>query len=69
MQFDIMHQINGTKTNYNELKTVHFKAENVHDFAWFAGEDYMIHQKTTNDGVIVKMKGMICNVMCMYIYI
>lgn len=43
------------RTNFDSLKTVRFLAENVHDFAWFAGEDYMIHQKITQDSVLSKV--------------
>ncbi|KAA3611980.1 MAG: M1 family peptidase [Calditrichaeota bacterium] len=42
-------------TNYDSLKTVRFVAENVHDFAWFAGEDFMIHQKITQDNVLARV--------------
>ncbi len=41
-------------TDYAKTKTVRFIAKNVHDFAWFVGEDYMIHQKVTEDGVLAK---------------
>ncbi len=43
------------KTNYDSLKTVRFIAKNVHDFAWFAGEDFMIHQKLNPDGVLARV--------------
>ncbi len=40
------------KTDTTELKTVRFIAHNVHDFAWFAGENYMIHKRIQPDGVL-----------------
>lgn len=43
------------KLNYDSLKTVRFKAQNVHDFAWFAGNEYMILQRTHNDSVLTNV--------------
>jgi Peptidase family M1 domain len=43
------------KTNYDSLKTVRFKAENVHDFAWFAGEGLMIHQARNKNNVLTNV--------------
>ncbi len=40
------------KTDITKLKKVRFKAHNVHDFAWFAGEDYMIHRKIQKGNVL-----------------
>ncbi|RMH61075.1 MAG: M1 family peptidase [Calditrichaeota bacterium] len=40
------------RTDTTDLKTVRFTAHNVHDFAWFAGEDYMIHKKIQPGGVL-----------------
>jgi Peptidase family M1 domain len=41
-------------TNYDSLKTVRFIAENVHDFAWFANESFMVHQ-AWNKGVLTNV--------------
>ena len=38
-----------------EIKTVHFYAKNVHNFAWFAGLDYLILQKVHNNGVLTNV--------------
>jgi len=43
------------KTDFDSLKTVRFIAENVHDFAWFCGVDYMIHEKITEDNVLARV--------------
>lgn len=40
------------QTDYSKTKTVQFIAENVHDFAWFAGDLYMIHRSIHNDNVL-----------------
>ncbi|MBD3223987.1 MAG: hypothetical protein GF313_04620 [Caldithrix sp.] len=37
------------QTDYDKTKTVRFVAENVHDFAWFAGDFYMMMQTRTDD--------------------
>ncbi len=36
-------------------KTVRFHAENVHNFAWFAGYDYMVLRKVHNHGVLTNV--------------
>lgn len=43
------------KTDLTKLKTVRFKAQNVHDFAWFCGEDYMVHRKIQKGGVLTNV--------------
>jgi len=43
------------KTDLTKLKTVRFKAHNVHDFAWFSGEDYMVHRKIQKNGVLTNV--------------
>jgi len=43
------------KTDYSNTKTVRFIAKNVHDFAWFAGDEYMMYQSTHNDGVLTNV--------------
>jgi len=40
------------KTDYSQTKTVRFVADNVHDFAWFAGDEYMMYQSLHNNGVL-----------------
>ena len=40
---------------YDSLKTVRFKAQNVHNFAWFCGPDYMLMRKTHNNGVLTNV--------------
>ncbi|WP_044280987.1 M1 family metallopeptidase [Caldithrix abyssi] len=39
----------------SKTKTVHFYAENVHDFAWFAGLHYMVLRKIHNGGVLTNV--------------
>ena len=41
--------------NLNQTKTVHFHAEKVHNFAWFAGYDYMVMRKVHNHGVLTNV--------------
>ncbi len=41
-----------SKTDYSKTKTVRFVGENVHDFAWFAGDEYMMYQSVHNNGVL-----------------
>ncbi len=41
--------------NLKKMKTVHFHAENVHNFAWFAGYDYMVLRKVHNHGVLTNV--------------
>ena len=43
------------KTDNEKTKTVRFVAENVHDFAWFAGDEYMMYQSVYNDGVLTNV--------------
>ena len=43
------------KTDLSKMKTVRFKAYNVHDFAWFTGEDYMVHRKIQKNGVLTNV--------------
>ena len=43
------------RSDLTETKTVHFTAKNVHDFAWFTGEDYMIYQTKHNNGVLTNV--------------
>ncbi|MFZ5517970.1 MAG: M1 family aminopeptidase [Candidatus Zhuqueibacterota bacterium] len=43
------------KTDYSQTKTVRFVAENVHDFAWFAGDEYMMYQSVHNNGVLTNV--------------
>ncbi|HED11477.1 MAG TPA: hypothetical protein ENJ10_12370 [Caldithrix abyssi] len=43
------------KTDNTRLKKVRFIAHNVHDFAWFAGEDYMIHRKRQKNNVLTNV--------------
>jgi len=38
-----------------DTKTVRFVAENVHNFAWFAGPAYMLLRKTHNHGVLTNV--------------
>jgi len=40
--------------NYEELKTVRFRAENVHDFAWFAGP-YLMLRSTHNHNILTQV--------------
>lgn len=40
---------------YDSLKTVRFKANNVHNFAWFCGPEYMLMRKTHNNGVLTNV--------------
>ncbi len=39
----------------SKTKTVYFHAENVHNFAWFAGYDYMVLRKIHNHGVLTNV--------------
>lgn len=39
----------------NALKTVRYKAKNVHDFAWFCGHDYLVHQQIQKKGVLTNV--------------
>ncbi len=39
----------------NKTKTVHFFAQNVHDFAWFAGLDYFVLRKIQPSGVLTNV--------------
>ena len=43
------------EVKYDSVKTVHFLAENVHNFAWFAGPQYMLLRKHHNDGVLTNV--------------
>jgi len=41
--------------DYDSLKTVRFSAENVTDFAWFCGPDYLLLSEITADSVLVNV--------------
>jgi len=43
------------KTDFDKTKTVRFIAKNVHDFAWFAGEKYMMYQSKDKDDVLINV--------------
>ncbi len=40
---------------YDSMKTVRFVAENVHNFAWFCGPDYMLMRKTHHDSILTNV--------------
>ena len=41
--------------DYDDTKTVRFVANNVHNFAWFAGPAYMLLRKVHNNGVLTNV--------------
>jgi hypothetical protein len=43
------------RLDYTRTKTLRFLAGNVHDFAWFAGNDYLILQRFHNDSVLTNV--------------